>query len=30
MKKALSLNKPYIIEVLVDKKETIPLPEVSK
>jgi len=30
MKKALSLNKPYIIEILVDKKETIPLPEVLK
>jgi len=30
MKKALRLYKPYIIEVLVDKKETIPLPEVLK
>jgi acetolactate synthase-1/2/3 large subunit len=30
MKKALRSYKPYIIEVLVDKNETIPLPEVLK
>ncbi len=30
IEKALRLNIPYIIEVLVDREETIPLPEVSK
>jgi acetolactate synthase-1/2/3 large subunit len=28
--KALSLKKPYLIEIVVDKNEEIPLPEVSK
>jgi acetolactate synthase I/II/III large subunit len=28
VKKALSLNKPYLIDIVVDKKEGIPLPEV--
>ena len=28
IQKALTLNKPYLIEVLVDEKEEIPLPEV--
>ncbi len=30
VKKALSLKKPYLIEIVVDNKEEIPLPEVSK
>ena len=30
LQKALTLNKPYLIEVLVDEKEEIPLPEVLK
>jgi thiamine pyrophosphate-dependent acetolactate synthase large subunit-like protein len=28
--KALSFKKPYLIEIVVDKNEEIPLPEVSK
>jgi acetolactate synthase I/II/III large subunit len=30
VKKALSLKKPYLIEIVVDSKEEIPLPEVPK